>query len=59
MLYTGKLNFVLLLSHFAVNIGIKNIDRVVPMLFSQRQSNAYEHTLTQHINVETLLSNRY
>ena len=59
MLYTGKLNFVLLLSHFAVNIGIKNIDRVVSMLFSQRQSNADEHTLTQHISDETLLGNRY
>ena len=59
MLYTGKPNFILLLSHFAVYTSAKNIDRVVPMLFSQRQSNAYEHTLTQHINVETLLSNRY
>ena len=59
MLYTGKLNFVLLLSHFAVNIGIKNIDRVVSMPFSQRQSNVDEHTLTQHINAETLLGNGY
>ena len=47
MLYTGKLNFVLLLSHFVVNISTTNIDKVVSMLFCQRQSNADEHTLTQ------------
>ena len=47
MLYTGKLYFVLLLSHFVVNISTTNIDKVVSMLFSQRQSNADEHTLTQ------------
>ena len=47
MLYTGKLNFVLLLSHFVANISTKNIDKVVSMLFSQRRSNANEHTLTQ------------
>ena len=47
MLYTGKLNFVFLLSHFVVNISTKNIDKVVSMLFSQRRSNADEHTLTQ------------
>ena len=47
MLYTGKLNFVLLLSHFLVNISTKNDDKIVSMLFSQRRSNADEHTLTQ------------
>ena len=47
MLYTGKLNFVLLLSHFAVNISATNTDKVVSMLFSQCRSNADEHTLTQ------------
>ena len=47
MLFTGKLNFVLLLSHFAVNISTTNIDEVVSMLFSQRRSNADDHTLTQ------------
>ena len=47
MLYTKKLNFVLLLSHFVVNIGTANIEKVISMLFSQRRSNADEHTLTQ------------
>ena len=47
MLYSGKLNFVLLLSHFLVNISTANIDEVVPMLFCQRRSNTDEHTLTQ------------
>ena len=47
MLYSGKLNFVLLLSHFLVNISTANIDEVVPMLFSQRRSNTDEHRLTQ------------
>ena len=47
MLYTEELYFVLLLSHFVVNISTTNIDRVVSMLFSQRQSNADEHKLTQ------------
>ena len=47
MLHTGKLNFVLLLSHFVVNTSTTNIDKVVSMLFSQRRSNADEHTLTQ------------
>ena len=47
MLDTGKLNFVFLLSHSVVNISTTNIGKVVSMLFSQRQSNDDEHTLTQ------------
>ena len=47
MLYTGKLNFVLLLSHFVVNVSIANIDKVISVLFSQLQSNADEQTLTR------------
>ena len=47
MLYIGILNFVLLLSHFVVNISTTNIDKFVTMLFSQCLSNADEHTLTQ------------
>ena len=45
MLYTGKFNFVLLLSH--VNNSTTNIDKAVSMLFSQRRSNIDEHTVTQ------------
>ena len=45
MLHTGKLNFVLLLNHFVVNIKTTHIDKVVSVLFSP--SNADEHTLTQ------------
>ena len=33
MLYTEKLNFVLLLSHFVVNISTTDIEKVVSMLF--------------------------
>ena len=47
MLYTGKLNFVLLLLHFVVNISTTCSDKDVSMLFSQRRNNADEHTLTQ------------
>ena len=48
MLYTGKFNSVLLLSHFVVvNINTANIDKVVSMLSCQLRSNADEHTLTQ------------
>ena len=47
MLYTGKLNFVFLLSHLVVNISTTNIDKVVSMVFSRRRSNADKHTLTQ------------
>ena len=47
MLYTGTLNFVLLLSYFVVNIRTTYIDKVVSMLFSQRWSNADKHALTQ------------
>ena len=46
-MYTGKLSFVLLLSHFVANISTTNIDNVVSMLFSQCRSNADEHTLIQ------------
>ena len=49
MLYTGKLNFVLLLSYFVVNISTANIDKVVSMLFSERRSNVDEHTFNQLI----------
>ena len=47
--YTWKLNFVLLFSHFLVNIITitVNIDKVVSMRLSQRWNNAYEQTLTQ------------
>ena len=44
---TSKLNFVLLLSYFLVNISTANIDKVVSMQFSQRWSNADKHTWTQ------------
>ena len=44
MIYTWKLNFVLLLNHFLVNGGTTNIDKVVSMLFSQKTD---EHALTQ------------
>ena len=37
MIYTYKSSFVLLLSHFLVTISTANIDKVVSMLFSQRQ----------------------
>ena len=47
MLYTGELNFVLLLLHFVVNISTTCTDKVVSMLFSQRRNNVDEHTLTQ------------
>ena len=47
MLYTGKLNFVFLLSHLGVNISTANIDKDVSMEFSQRRSNADKHALTQ------------
>ena len=47
MLYFGKLTFVLLLSHFVVNISKTNIDKVTSILFSQRRSNADEHALIQ------------
>ena len=46
MLYTGKLKFVFLLSHFLANISPTNIDKAVSVLFSQRR-NADKHTLTQ------------
>ena len=42
-----KLNFLLLLRQFVVNIITRNIDQVVSMLFFQRRSNANEHTLTK------------
>ena len=47
MLYTGKLNFVFLLSHLGVKISTTNIDNAVSMVFYQRRSNADKHTLTQ------------
>ena len=47
MLYTGKLNFVFLLSHLGVNISTTNIDKDVSMVFSQRRRNADKHALTQ------------
>ena len=45
MLYTGKLNFVFLLSHLGVNISTTNVYKAVPMEFSPRRSNT--DTLTQ------------
>ena len=47
MLYTGKLNFVFLLSHLGVNIGTTNIDKAVSMVFSKRRSNPDKHTSAQ------------
>ena len=47
MLYTGKLNFALLLPHFVVNINTAGSDKVASMLFSQIRNNGDEHTLTQ------------
>ena len=47
MLYTGKLNFVFLLSHLGVKISTTNTDNAVSMVLSQRRSNADKHTLTQ------------
>ena len=35
MIYTYKLSFVLLLTHFLVNISTANFDKVVSMLFAQ------------------------
>ena len=37
MIYTWKLNVVLLLSHFLVNLSTTNIDKAVSMLFSQHR----------------------
>ena len=37
MIYTLKLNFALLLSHFLQNLSTKNIDKVVSIVFSQHQ----------------------
>ena len=36
MIYTWKLNFVLLLSHFLVIISTTNVGKVVSVLFCQR-----------------------
>ena len=49
MFYSWKLNFVLFLSHFLVNISTDQCSnwKIVSMLFSQRRSNADEHTLIQ------------
>ena len=47
MFYTWELKFVLLLSHFLVNVSATNIDKDVSVLFSQSWSNSNEHTLTQ------------
>ena len=49
MFYSWKLNFVLFLNHFLVNMRqiSATIDKVVSMLFSQHRSNADEHTLIQ------------
>ena len=46
MFYTWKI-FLLLMSHFLVDISTINIDKVGSKLFSQRWSNADEHALTQ------------
>ena len=48
MLYTGKLNAVLLLSNFSVSIiSTANVSQVVSVIICQRRSNGHEHTLTQ------------
>ena len=49
MFYSWKLNFVLSLSHFLVNISTDQCSnwQIVSMLFSQRRSNADEHPLIQ------------
>ena len=62
MIYTCKLNFALLLSHFLVNLSTRNIDKVVSMLFSQHRWTCVDSTflfnliptLKQHwvINIE-------
>ena len=62
MLYTWKLNSVLLLSHCLVNISTTNIDKVTSIFFSKRRSSIDKHTLTKfyfqpNINVETTLMN--
>ena len=63
MIYTCKLNFALLLSHFLVNLSTRNIDKVVSMLFSQHRWTCVDSTflfnliptLKQHwvINIES------
>ena len=63
MIYTWKLNFALLLSHFLVNLSTRNIDKVVSMLFSQHRWTCVDSTflfnliptLKQHwvINIES------
>ena len=62
MIFTWKLNFVLLLSHFLVNISTTNIDKALDCFL-----NADEHTLTQLSfstkyqywnNIESSTSNR-
>ena len=53
MFYFWKLNFVLFLRHFLVNISTESvqistaIEKVVSMLFLQRRSNANEYMLIQ------------
>ena len=54
MIYTCKLNFALLLSHFLVNLSTRNIDKVVSMLFSQHRWACQPNT-----NVETTLSHQH
>ena len=46
-IYVFFKTFVLLLSHFLVNISTTNIDKVDSILFSQRWSSSGKHTLTQ------------
>ena len=63
MIYIWKLNLVLLLSRFLVNLSITNIDKVVWMLFSQHRWTCVDSTflfnlistLKQHwvINIES------
>ena len=67
MIYTWKLNFALLLSHFLVNLSTRNIDKVVSMLFSQHRWTCVDSTflfnliptLKQHwvINIEITSTN--
>ena len=56
MIYTWKRNFVLLLSHFLVNISTTKTDKVVSILFSQCRWTYVGSTFI--FNVETTLVHR-
>ena len=56
MIYTWKLNFVLLLSHVLVNLSTTNIDKVVSMLFSQHRWTRVDSTFLFNL-ISTLKQN--